>query len=122
MAEAVKAAIAFDNFDKPFVRFGKMDHVRVYEIEPDEIIEKELLDIPDASLFKTTDGNGCPGKNEPFLNEVAALLTGCKFRIVGETGGQPGRVLLRHGINVLEQQGEVAEVLSRLQAYLGKSK
>lgn len=120
---SLKAAIAFDKENTPLVRFGKMEYAEVYDISGDKILRESRIDIPDKSLFVNEDkeSGGCHGKNDAFLNALSKALSGISFLIVGECGSYPSRVLLRSDIQVLEQQGEIEEILSKLQTYVRKN-
>ncbi len=117
---SLKAAIAFDKENTPFVRFGKMEHAEVYDISGDNIQREGRIEIPDKALFVNEDNEngGCHGKNDAFLYELSKTLHGISFLIVGECGSYPSRVLLRSDIQVLEQQGEIEEILKKLQTYI----
>ena len=114
-----KVALGLDKDKQSDIRFGNLKYVQIYEIHDDElaIVEADLRDVPDISNFKSSDEFSCHGKNEEFLNALGELLADCKYLIIGESGGNPSRVLLRHGISVLEQQDDIAVLLEKLRNY-----
>ena len=97
-----------------------MEHAEVYDISGDSIQREGRIEIPDKALFVNEDNEngGCHGKNDAFLYELSKTLHGISFLIVGECGSYPSRVLLRSDIQVLEQQGEIEEIIKKLQTYI----
>lgn len=119
-----KVALGLDKDKQSDIRFGDLRYVQVYEIHDGEpaIVEADLRGVPDISEFKSSDEFACHGKNEEFLNALGQLLSDCKYLIIGESGGNPSRVLLRHGISVLEQQDDIAILLEKLKSYEKREK
>jgi hypothetical protein len=118
MSVLCKVALALDGEKNSYIRFGNMKYVRIFELsDSDEISELGEKQIPDINEFKSKDEFACHGKNEEFLNALGELLSDCKYLIVGESGGYPSRVLLRHGISVLEQQDDIETLLTKLISY-----
>ena len=113
----LRVAIGFDKDKKSDIRFGNLKFVNIYEITDENIKLIEQREIPDISSFESKDQFSCHGRNDDFLEALAHSLEDTKYLIVGESGNYPSRVLLRHGISLLEQQGETCEILKKIKEY-----
>lgn len=120
MKEMTRVAVAFSNENVSDVRFGKIEKVQIYDLSSEGIFEKEIRAIPHKYDNHIDCQNGCHGKDDVFINNVGELLSDCKYLVIEEIGGYPSRILLRHGIQTLEQGGDVNIILEKLNRFLGK--
>lgn len=119
--DGIKVAVATGDGQCSNLHFGEITEVLVYALHSDgeaSLIEKRAF--PDKSLFPASEGCGCQAKNEAFLSEVSKTLQGCRYLLVEKIGNYPARVLLRNGIEVLEQEGEIRQLLSVLCGYVNR--
>ena len=100
------------------VIFKELRRVKIYEISDEGINALEERILPDPSDFPTNDQLLCAGRNDNYVNAVADILNDCKFLLLKEIGGYPSRVLLRRGIQTLEQDGETTKLLEKIRNYL----
>jgi len=118
MSELYKVAVAINEEGISDVRFGQLEKVRIYNLTPNGIEKEEIRLIPKREC--DPNACGCHGKDEKFLNAVGELLEDCDYLVIDEIGSYPYRVFLRHGVQVLEQSGDVEKILQKLNDYLRK--
>ena len=121
--KTVKVAVATSDGIHCDLHFGAAKNVTVYVLEDGSgnfRIEGQRA-FPDTSGYEGC-GSGCHARNEEFLQEVCQILRDCQYLLVVKIGPFPSRILLRSGIEVLEQEGEVRELLSVLYDYINRNR
>ena len=124
MAEnRVKVAVATGDGIHSNLHFGEAEEVSVYTFRDDgEILLEGKRTFPDRNSFPEPESGGCHAKNEAYLQEVIQLLRDCQYLLVEKIGSFPARVLLRNGIETLEQEGDLRKLLSILYDYINRKK
>ncbi len=113
----VKAAVASSDGTRLDLHFGEIEEVYVYALGEDgEVTPEGKRAFPDADSFDAPAG-GCHAKNEEFIKAVRGVLWDCQYLLVRRIGDIPSRLLLRYGIEVLEQEGEILKLLPTLAKY-----
>lgn len=121
--DCTRVAVATEDGIVCNFHFGEIEQVSVYGISPDgEVFFIERRAFPGKESFGKTEGCGCHGGNQEYLAEVCKSLAGCRYLLVEKAGTAPARILLRNGIEILEQRGNVNELLSTLCRYINRKK
>lgn len=117
-AGRIRIAVATEDGITSDVNFGKANRFVLAEIDEGKITRKG--EILSDSIMKEDLGSGCHGHDKTYLENLAKELTDCSYLIVRHIGNFPFRVLKSNGINVLEQTGEIDELLIKIAAYVSK--
>jgi hypothetical protein len=116
--ENTLVAVGYDNDPNTKVSFREIKNAAIYELSDDNIQQIDNRTLPDVAAYPVPDGGGCAGRNDEYVNAIADVLHDCEYLLLKEVGAYPSRVLLRRGIQTLEQEGDIESLLIKIQQYL----
>ena len=118
-AGKIRVAVATDDGITSNVYFGRASRFVLAEIDGDKISRKG--EILTENKPHSTEQSGCNGHDREYIEGLVKKLSECSYLIVRHIGNFPFRILKSNGINVLEQTGDIDELLSRMSAYVSRA-
>ncbi|MBO6165013.1 MAG: hypothetical protein J6O17_01410 [Eubacterium sp.] len=117
-ADMIKVAVATDDGITSDVNFGRANRFVLAEISGGRI--KREGEVITESQSPDIDNPGCHGHDKEYIEGLVKKLNECSYLIVKHIGNFPFRILKSNGINVLEQTGDIDELLGKIAAYTAR--
>ena len=115
-AGRIRVAVATDDGITSDVYFGRANRFVLAEIDGNKIIrEGEILT---ENQHHPSNSSGCNGHDREYIEGLVKKLNECSYLIVKHIGNFPFRILKSNGINVLEQTGDIDDLLKRMSVYV----
>jgi predicted Fe-Mo cluster-binding NifX family protein len=103
--------------------FGQALNFRIFLVD-EETGEAAGLEIRAVKKTEAPPENDPPacgcgghGRNEPYLEQVAAELGDCRYLLTAKIGPRPQAVLERHGLTALAHNGAINPAIDKLNRY-----